>query len=532
MADETLRIGVAFAGDQLPGWQVQCLKDLLAVPGVSLAVVLQSPGPPPASAGPALWRWWMRLGKRSGTLQLHPSAPVLGNAPRAPWPAAGLGALARQHPLDAVLQFSGPPLAQGDALRFGIWRFVHGDEESTAPLPGVREVLQNKPVTRSTLVAAPFEAGRTQVLREGFFPVDPRSAHRTADAVLAHCAIWPAQVCRALLASGADLLPQAAEAPGPGPEALPGIGGLLRLIGKELAPAAERERRRSQDDGEWNIGVVWQPAGTLLQAGPGLHVRWLPPPALGRSRSSAFGWMRDAQLHVLYARSEQATGESVIARLRPKRDNNLKRSRTVLEGPEPLSYPFTWEHEGQVFAVPEQLGAGRVDLYRLDEEEAALLPVRTLLDRPLASPTLFRHAGNWWLFGTDPRMPDVLLLAFHAERLEGPYTPHLLNPLKMDVRSARPGGTPFLHEGRLWWPAQDRSKPDGQVILNQVRWLSPDRYEEGPGTVLPPLRGPWSHGVRTLSVCGDITLVDGRRAQHGKAKGSRQRSPMEQRQSH
>src|SRR5690606_2869051 len=108
-------------------------------------------------------------------------------------------------------------------------------------------------------------------------------------------------------------------------------------------------------------------------------------------------------------------------------------------------------------------------------------------------------------------VPDSVLLAFHASRPEGPFLPHPLNPVKEDIRSARPGGMPFEHEGALWRPARDASVPGGGISFNRVHSLTPQHFLEETVRTMGALPGPWSDGIRTISRVGTFTLVDGLR---------------------
>ncbi len=87
------------------------------------------------------------------------------------------------------------------------------------------------------------------------------------------------------------------------------------------------------------------------------------------------------------------------------------------------------------------------------------------------------------------------------------------NPVKSDVRSARPGGTPFYHEGALYRPAQDCSKTGGgKTVINRIKRLSPSSFdEEAVAVVEPDPTGPYPEGLHTISKVGDFTLVDGKR---------------------
>src|SRR5213596_456309 len=55
----------------------------------------------------------------------------------------------------------------------------------------------------------------------------------------------------------------------------------------------------------------------------------------------------------------------------------------------------------------------------------------------------------------------------------GPWRPHPGNPVKVDVRSSRPAGGPFLFGGNLYRPAQDCSRTyGGGITINRVTHLS------------------------------------------------------------
>jgi hypothetical protein len=82
--------------------------------------------------------------------------------------------------------------------------------------------------------------------------------------------------------------------------------------------------------------------------------------------------------------------------------------------------------------------------------------------------------------------------------------------VKTDVRNSRPGGTPFVHEGRLYRPAQDCSVRYGwRLVINEIVELSASDFREVPVRVIGPLEAsPYPHGFHTLSACGPFTLVD------------------------
>ena len=132
------------------------------------------------------------------------------------------------------------------------------------------------------------------------------------------------------------------------------------------------------------------------------------------------------------------------------------RQRTVFQNEWHWSYPFVLTDGGDTYCIPETADAGGVLLHRLTpsgfEQEADLLPGLPVLD-----PTIVRHEGRYWLFCTlrDGPLLNTALHLFVADRLTGPYRPHRHNPVKLDVRSARPAGTIFAIDGVLHRPGQD-----------------------------------------------------------------------------
>jgi hypothetical protein len=219
------------------------------------------------------------------------------------------------------------------------------------------------------------------------------------------------------------------------------------------------------------------------------------------------------RLTALYIKVDGRERKWSVARVRPKGDNVLKRSRLLLDLEPGSGYPFVLAGaDGPLVVIGSHEGRATA-FYRFNAASDALEPAHIVLDEPLCSPTLFQHGGKWWLMGTSVDQPDAELLAFHSERVEGPYHPHLLAPLKLDLRSARPAGTPFVVDGQLYRPAIDASVPgQPRIVIQHIDLLTPERFEEHTARHVPLYHGTtYPHGTRTLCAMGDVTLVDGLR---------------------
>src|SRR5690606_24256465 len=98
-----------------------------------------------------------------------------------------------------------------------------------------------------------------------------------------------------------------------------------------------------------------------------------------------------------------------------------------------------------------------------------------------ADATLHEIDGRWWMFVCSSAKGqhnwDELHL-YHADSPMGPWAPHRRNPVKIDVRSARPAGRLFATDG-LYRPAQDCSVRYGYATaINRIRALSPSEFRE------------------------------------------------------
>jgi hypothetical protein len=178
------------------------------------------------------------------------------------------------------------------------------------------------------------------------------------------------------------------------------------------------------------------------------------------------------------------------------------------------SYPFLLEEDNTLYCIPESAASGHVTLYKWVNESRRLQKVCHLVENfEGVDPTLIRFGNRWWLFMTRRDQSNSTLYLYYADKLTGPYLPHRQNPVKIDVRSARPAGTPFVSDGVLYRPAQDCSRTyGGRIAVNRVTQLDPDRFSEVVLRYIEPVSGsPYSKGLHTISGAGPFTLVDGKR---------------------
>jgi hypothetical protein len=180
-----------------------------------------------------------------------------------------------------------------------------------------------------------------------------------------------------------------------------------------------------------------------------------------------------------------------------------------------MSYPHLFEHKGAIYCTPEAYRKRSVDLYRFDlQNDKWIFAANLIRNFAAVDPTPFEYAGRWWMFCTNfDDDVETKLYLWHAPELEGPWEPHVANPVKTDVRSSRPAGRPFVFEGALYRPAQDSSRSYGcGISINEITCLTTHQFAETPVRHIAPISGSrYREGIHTLVGCGSVTVVDGKR---------------------
>jgi hypothetical protein len=275
----------------------------------------------------------------------------------------------------------------------------------------------------------------------------------------------------------------------------------LKAKARRLAARLLRPVRRPGPVRHWNIALRQDDSPPDIR-----HfdlAAWRPLPVDPRVfHADPFVFERDGRTFLFAEAFPYAAAKGVIVCAELDGDGNAGPFRAVLERPWHLSYPYVFEHAGEIYLAPEGSTHGGVELCRATAFPWEwTLAHHVLPDWPLVDSTVFEHEGRLWLFASAASRGGSdwdELFAWHAPALDGPWTPHRLNPIKSDCRSARPGGRPLRIGGRLLRPAQRCEAFYGEALVwLEVRTLTPDSFEEVELSVWraegPGLSGP--HGA-------------------------------------
>ncbi|MEQ1579203.1 MAG: hypothetical protein ABL964_01285 [Steroidobacteraceae bacterium] len=264
----------------------------------------------------------------------------------------------------------------------------------------------------------------------------------------------------------------------------------------------------------WNIGVVHVDAAELVAGGRLGPVRWGRIRPHLRLRADPSLWQAPDGLRILYEELPFYGGKAGIYSIAIDEIDQDRCGRLEIDRRFHLSYPQVIEEQGITYCMPEAACANGVDLYPWDPARAAWgEPVRVLDGIAVIDPTVVRHSGKWFLFGTlRGDTVDSHLWIWHAESLLGPWAVHASAPIMSVSRTARGAGPFFVAGGALYRPSQAGHKGYGcELCLNRVEYLSPDEYKESEVLrLLPDPSGPYPNGLHTLVMRGNVAVIDGK----------------------
>lgn len=277
----------------------------------------------------------------------------------------------------------------------------------------------------------------------------------------------------------------------------------------------------------WRCGIIPAPLHEVYATGSldGFDVTWLPRSGNLRYLADPFGLWRGGRLHVFAEHFDYRDARGRIASLTYDADLTLLDRRIVLAEPWHLSYPYVFEAEDAFWMLPESFESGGLWLYRASEfphrwERAARIALDAI---PLDATPCF-DGERWWLFYAPAYPEEARLTHLHASwslSLQGPWHPSAANPILVDARGARPGGTPF-QAGDAWHlPVQSCVGTYGAAIrVLRFDTLDVDRVEASVVSEwqAPVAAQPFVDGCHTFSAAGPFTLIDVKQT-HYSAKG-------------
>lgn len=294
----------------------------------------------------------------------------------------------------------------------------------------------------------------------------------------------------------------------------------LALAGSYLGSALPRLAGRAVHklryrDQHWRVGY-------RFVDGPGVaHSRSLDGPAWSILPDDGLRYFADPfpfewqDRHFIFVEEYRyATRRGVISVAELDTKGGVLGTACVLEEPFHMSYPHVFARDGAIWMMPEVGAGGNLLLYKAEEFPRRWIRHCVMVgEQDLFDATLLDHGGRLWLFASqrdNGGSASDTLVAFHADRLEGPWQPHPMNPISINRQAGRPGGAFIRIDGRIFLPLQDGTlRYGGGLGLAEIV-----RLDETSVVVTPPqpidAATNWPYPmIHTLNRAGRLETIDG-----------------------
>ena len=424
--------------------------------------------------------------------------------------------------LDFILRL-GFNILRGEILnvaKYGIWSFHHDDEmKYRGGPPGFWEIFYNDQVSGAILQRLTEKLDAGIILKKGFLATQKHSYRANLDQLLFISSSWPVTVANEIM-KGRTWFPTPSSS-NAAIFKIPGNWIMFHFLMKKWWDYIKFQYREFFRAEFWNVGIIERSIEDIALSNTRIKnedILWIPKTGKGHYLADPYGFVDEGKIHILLEDFDYFNGQATIAEVifNPS-SKTFSVPLNVIEGKKHLSYPFIVVHDqDHVYCVPESYRNRTIELYKRNYSEGNFVAERILIrDIDAVDPTLFHYQNFWWLFFTLKATSNTHLYLYYSSQLQGNYRPHKLNPVKIDITSSRPAGTPFFHMGNLFRPAQDCSEAYGKKItINRIVRLTPEEFEEVPAAILePPSRGKFNKGIHTISSVGRYTLIDGKRYQ-------------------
>jgi hypothetical protein len=209
------------------------------------------------------------------------------------------------------------------------------------------------------------------------------------------------------------------------------------------------------------------------------------------------------------------TGKGHISLIEMDEKGNHSEPRIVLDKDYHLSYPFIFDHDDELYMIPESVENNTVELYRCTDFPNKWEFVMTLMENvSLLDATLLFHNNKWWMFANGAEHKgvstwDELFLFSSDDLLSKVWVSHPLNPIISDCKRARPAGKIFEKNGNLYRPSQNSSHKYGYGFnFNRIVQLDEHNYRE---ELVSKVEPNWADDVtatHTFSNAHNLYVID------------------------
>ncbi|MBB4004403.1 glucosamine inositolphosphorylceramide transferase family protein [Aurantimonas endophytica] len=400
--------------------------------------------------------------------------------------------------IDVLVDFSGGGIlpAAGRVLTPS-FNGVPGEVGTMAALAGDQELLVE--LYDTARPAEPWRAHPASADRELF--------SASLDGVLACAAELIAKAIRvgARVGSGPDLpMPRGVTSPA---LSVLCLAHAARMSARKATKLLDVLLRRGSS---WTIGWRLDETASLLDKG---EAAFQVLTGGGESYvADPFPFRHQSQNYIFLELFPYASNRGCIAVATVERNGMVSTPRIVLEEPHHLSYPFVFEHSGEIWMIPESGASRSVYLYKAEPFPHRWTRVACLAEGLEAyDVTPLFQRDKLWFFASLRSWKSTawdMLGLYRAEGLTKPWRAHFKNPVTIDAACSRPAGALFQRGEWLLRPVQDCSRfYGGGLTFFRVDALNNLTFEQTPvGRIVAGTSGCHTynrhHGLEVIDLFG------------------------------
>ncbi len=430
----------------------------------------------------------------------------------------------RRYDLDVILRF-GFNIIRGDILkaaRFGMWSFHHGDNDEYRGGPAhFWELVEDNPLSGVILQVLTEELDAGLVLAKGKFATSPGiSLIRNRVQPYWGSVHMVIQKLWELHNFGWEQVARACVPPSPyrgrrklyrRPTTSEVVGWLIPTMVRKAVRRAARGLFSRPSTDHWRMAIRRVPESETHLPIDMRGFQWVESPK-DHFYADPFLYEHEGRTHLFFEDYKYSAGRAVIDHAVVQADGSLGEVSTVLDTGSHASYPLVVADHADIYMLPETIQDGGARLYRAVDFPKSWAPAHDVILGPVVDSTIFRYDERWWTFTTvrEPRGRALALCLFWADAIAGPWKAHPLNPLSLDVRTARGAGSVMHTNLGLVRPSQDCSGRYGKSFsLHVITHLSTTDYRE---ELLQTVDASWSEGLlttHTFNRGGGFDVTDG-----------------------
>ena len=278
---------------------------------------------------------------------------------------------------------------------------------------------------------------------------------------------------------------------------------VLKRIAKRRIPKMLMLREKwgiSLLSGKWDKSVLWRSTEVKNPRG-----RYWADPFLFSYQGRTFCFVED---FVCKTNRAHITALEIVG-------TKVVEHGIAVKEPFHLSFPFLFQYTGELYMCPECSESGQIRIYRCTEFPLKWELQKVVMEGVSAADTmLFEKGGKWWMLtsldesGVADHCSELYLFSSDSP-LDTNWTPHPLNPIRIDASGGRNAGL-IIDGERLFRLAQRQGFDQyGQgLLVYEIKIISESGYLEELVSEINPTFRRGLRGTHHLSTDGKTTVID------------------------